>query len=125
MHQVIATDRKAIAVTSDNPHLQVGTTRFQPRGHRWRPTVDRVDAVSVHVIGKATRTADAGNEHDVFARHAQRRQHFFHLGQDRVVAAAGAPTYVLVAGEVCRFQYREWGFDAHGRRRVSVVSRPW
>ena len=33
-------------------------------------------------------------------RNAERRQHLLHLREDRVVAAAGAPADVLVAGEI-------------------------
>ena len=40
------------------------------------------------------------DEHDLLAGDAELRQHLLHLGEDRVVAAAGAPADFLVAGEV-------------------------
>ncbi len=102
VHQVIAADRQPVAVAGDDPHRQIGPAGFQARGHGRRPAVDRVDAVGVHVIGKPAGAADAGDEHHLFRRHAERRQHLLHLGQNRIVAAAGAPANVLIAGKILR-----------------------
>ena len=77
-----------------------GRASFRPAGDGRGAAVDAVDAVGVHVVGKAAGAADAGDEDEVLARDAQRRQHLLHLGQDRVVAAAGAPADVLVGLEV-------------------------
>ena len=54
------------------------------------------------------------DEHDLLARDAEGRQHLLHLGENRVVAAAGAPADVLVAGEVGRLQDGKRSVDAHG-----------
>ena len=71
---------KRVAVAGDHPHRQVGPAGFQAGGHGRRTAVDRVDAVGVHVIGKAAGAADARDEHDLFRRHAERRQALFSSG---------------------------------------------
>ena len=40
------------------------------------------------------------DEHDLLAGMPSVGQHSFHLGEDRVVAAAGAPAHFLVGDEV-------------------------
>ena len=100
VHQVVAADRQAVAVAGDDPDLQVGPHALQAGGDGRRPAVDAVDAVGVHVVRKPAGAADAGDEHDLLAGDAERRQHLLHLREDRVVAAAGAPADVLVAGEI-------------------------
>ena len=107
VHQVVTADRQRIAVARDDPYAQVGPGCLHSGCHRGRAAMDRMDAVGVHVIRKPARAADAGDEHDLLARHAQRRQHFFHLGQNRVVAATGAPAHILVAGKIRRLEDRQ------------------
>ena len=114
VHQVVAADRQAVAVAGDDPHVQIGPHRLQPGRHRRGPAVDRVHAVRVHVVREAARAADAGDEHDLLARDAERRHHLFHLGENRVVAAAGTPADVLIAGEIGRLQNGKWNVNAHG-----------
>ena len=79
-----------------------GRADLQAGGERRRPAVDGVEAVGVHVVGEAAGAADA-ETNTIFSRGMpSRRQGLLHLGQDRVVAAAGAPADFLVAGEVLR-----------------------
>src|SRR5438094_477941 len=73
--------------------------------------VNAMQAIRVQVIREAARTADARHEAEFFFRNAERRQHLFHLSEDRVVAAAWAPTDFLIAGKVLRGQGRQ--FDSH------------
>ena len=114
VHQVVAADRQAVAVAGDDPHVQVGPHRLEARGHGRRAAVDRVHAVGVHVVREAAGAADAGDEHDLLARDAERRHHLLHLREDRVVAAAGAPADVLVAGEIGGLQNGKRDVNAHG-----------
>ena len=114
MHEMIAADRQGVAVAGDHPDHEIGPADFQAGGHGGRPAVNRMDSVSVHVIGKPAGAADAGHEHHFLRRHAERRQHLFHLGQNRIVAAAGTPANVLIAGEILRSQHRQLRIDAHG-----------
>ena len=100
VHQMIAADRKPVAVAGDDPHRQIGPAALQAGGHRRSAAVDRVDAVGVHVIRKPAGAADAGDEHGFLRRNAQGGQHLFHLRQNRVIAAARAPTHILIAGEI-------------------------
>ena len=60
-----------------------GPATFKPGGDRRRAAVDAVEAVGVHVVREAAGAADAGDEDDVLARHAELRQHLLHLGEDR------------------------------------------
>jgi hypothetical protein len=106
MQQMIAADAQSIAVSRNDPHLQVGPAALQSRGERRRPAMDAVHAVGVHVIGKATRAADARNEHDVLTRNAERRHHLLHLRKNRIVAATRAPAHILVAREILRRELR-------------------
>ena len=98
--QVVAADGQAVAVAGDDPDVQVGPGQLQAGGEGRRPAVDGVEAVGVHVVGEAAGAADAGDEHDLLARHAEAGQRLLHLGEDGVVAAARAPADFLVAGEV-------------------------
>ena len=79
---------------------QVGPADLRPVAQRRGAAVDGVHAVGVHVVGKPAGAADAGDEHDLFAGDAEGGNHLFHLGENRVVAAAGAPTDILIAGEI-------------------------
>src|SRR5207237_8013445 len=72
----------------------------QPGGDRRRATVDRVEPVRVHVVRKAARAADAGDEDDVFLGDAEIGHRLLHRAQDRVVAASRAPAHVLIGLEV-------------------------
>ena len=81
-----------------------GLASLQPGGERRGAAVDRVEAVGVHVVREAAGAADAGDEHHLLAGHAEGGEDLLHLGQDRVVAAAGAPADFLVGGEVLRGQ---------------------
>ena len=94
--------------------LQIGPHRLEAGRDGRRAAVDRVHAVRVHVVREAAGAADARDEHDLLARDAEGRHHFFHLRENRVVAAAGAPTDILVAGEIGGFQDGKWEVNAHG-----------
>ena len=114
VHQVVAADRQRVAVARDHPHRQVGPAGFESGGHRRRPTMNRVDAVGVHVVRKPAGATDAGDEDDLFGRDAERRQDLLHLGQDRIVPAARAPTNFLIAGKVLGRQDRQNNLGTHG-----------
>src|SRR5262249_42454225 len=62
--------------------------------------VDRMEAEGVDVVRKPARAADARDEGEVFARHAELGQHLLHLREDRVVPASGAPAHVLIGDEI-------------------------
>ena len=98
--QVVAADRQRVAVTGDDPHRQVRPRGGQAGGDGRRAAVDRVHAVGVEVVGEARGAADARDEDDVLALEAELGQEALHRGEDRVVAAAGAPAHLLVGGEL-------------------------
>src|SRR4030095_8124301 len=72
----------------------------EARGDGRGAAMDRVEAISVHVIGKTAGTADARNEHIVLAGNAQLGQHVLKLGQNGVVSATGTPAHVVIADEI-------------------------
>ena len=98
--QVVAADRERVAVAGHDPHREVGPRDRQARRDRRRATVDRVHPVRLHVVREPRRAADAGDEDDVLARHAELRHERLQRGEDRVVAAARAPADFLVGLEV-------------------------
>jgi len=103
MNEVIATDRQGVAVASDYPNTQVRIGALETGCDCRRPAVDAVKAVRVHVVRKARRATDAGNEHDLFARDAEFRHNLLHVVQDCIVAASRAPAHFLVGNEVGLF----------------------
>ena len=107
--EMVAADRERVAVAGHDPDRQLGARRFQAGRDRGRAAVDRMEAVRVHVVREAARAADAGKEDEVLARDAEVGEDALHLGEDRVVAAAGAPADVLIGLEVLarqRFPHR-------------------
>ena len=62
--------------------------------------VDGVHPVGVHVVREAGGAADAGDEDDVLLGQAELGHEALDGGEDRVVAAAGAPAHFLVGLEV-------------------------
>lgn len=74
VHQVVASDGHGVAVAGDHPCGQIGIRCANPGGYGRCTSVDRVKAVGVHVIRKATRTDDTGNDRKVFARNAEGRE---------------------------------------------------
>src|SRR5262245_44225002 len=71
--------------------------------------MNSVETISVHVIRKARRAADAGNENHFLARDAEVRHDLLHVVENRVVAAARTPAYLLVGHEIFLRQFpRRW-----------------
>src|ERR1043166_1199544 len=82
--------------TRPTTHLELRARHLQARRHRGSATVGGVRPRRLHVVREARRAADAGDEHDVLSRHAHLRHEPLNGREDRVVAAAGAPTHVVL-----------------------------
>ena len=67
--------------------------------------MNRMDAIGVYVIGKSAAATDPGDEDGFLGRHADFWQYFFHLCKDRIIAAAGTPSNVLIASKIFGFEY--------------------
>src|SRR6185437_5514665 len=131
MDQMVAADRQTVAVARYHPYVKLGPRDFQPGRDRRCAAVNRMEAVSVHVIRKTARTSDARDEDRVLARHPQLRHYLLHLGQDCVVTASGAPTHFLVGNEILAGQSGSHFSQPSSARRMRLVSsltlngRPW
>ena len=91
--------------------------------------MNAVHSIRVHVIRKTTAATDPADKDDLLSRDTQIGQHLLHLRQNRVVAAAWAPTYVLVRREISGFQYgghrcilKSAGFVLRNPGRMNPVS---
>jgi hypothetical protein len=67
---VIAADGQGVAVAGGHPDFEIGARDLEAGGDGGRAAVNRVEAEGVHVIREAAGAADAGNEHEIFARDA-------------------------------------------------------
>ena len=126
VEDVVAADRERVAVAGDHPDHQLRAGGLEAGGERRRAAVDRVEAVGVHVVRQAAGAADAADEDDVLLRHAEVGHLLLGLGEDRVVAAAGAPADLLVGHEVLPGQLDDLGvLGAEGVAvGVSVIRTP-
>src|SRR3546814_5170660 len=88
---MVAADAQRVAVAGDDPHVEIGIGEFHPRRHRRRAAVDRVEAVSLHIIRKTRRAADARDEHRLGRIGADLGQRPLDGLEDRVIAAPWAP----------------------------------
>ncbi len=98
--EVVATDGEGIAVTGDHPHRQVGAGGCDPGGDGRGPAVDRVHPVGADVVGEPRSAADPGHEYELLPGTANAGEELLDRGEDRVVAAAGAPPNLLIGLEV-------------------------
>src|SRR5258707_14220050 len=106
---MIATNGKRVAVTRDHPDFEFRVGNLDTGGASWGAAVDGVKAEGVHVIRKAAGAADAGNDHEIFAAHAEFGEHGLHRGENGVVAAAWAPAHFLVGLKIFSCEGRESG----------------
>ena len=102
--------------------MRSGPGRLEPGGERRRAAVDGVEAERVHVVRQPARAADARDEDDVLLRVAEVGHHLLGLGEDRVVAAAGAPADLLVGHEVLAGQLDD-GRVLGAQRRLGRTRR--
>src|SRR5438876_162250 len=72
---VLVGDERVGAHAAGAPHPQLRPRDLEAGGHRGRPAVDGVEAVRVHVVREAAGAADAGDDHEALAGHAQLREH--------------------------------------------------
>ena len=69
--QVVAADREGVTVPGDHPDVEIRATGRQAGGDGGSPTVDRVHAVGVHVVGESGSAPDARQEDRVLSAHTQ------------------------------------------------------
>ena len=96
MDEMIATNAQTIAVTSDEPNVQVGSGDLEASGNRRSTTMNGMKAIRIHVVREATRAADAGNENCLFFWNTELREDFLDLSQNGIISTARAPPDILV-----------------------------
>ena len=120
VHQVIAADGQAVAVTRDQPYVEFRIGQLDAGGESRRAAVDRVEAVAFDVIGEPAGAADAADEHRLGRICADLRQGALHRLEDRIIPAARAPANFLV-----RFPVLEGGGDGgHVVHGFTAFSEP-
>src|SRR6202043_3626340 len=92
------------------PDFQFRMRDLDPGGYGRSTAVDRVEAKRIHVVRKAARAADPGNNDKLFARNPQLRKNGLHCGENSVISAAGTPADFLVRLKILL------GKNWHGRR---------
>ena len=124
MNQVVAADAEGIAVAGDDPDVQVRIGELDPGGDSRRASVNGVESVRGHVVGKTGRAADARHKDGVFSPHSQLRQRALNAFQDRIVSATGTPANLLIGSEILRGQLAGSG-PCHDASpiRVRIASR--
>jgi len=64
---VVAADGEEVAISRDEPDLEIGFGEFDAGGEGGGAAVDGVEAVGVHVVGEAGGAADTGDKDEIFA----------------------------------------------------------
>src|SRR5215467_13671804 len=104
MDEVVTADRQRVAVTRNHPNAELRICTLDAGCDCRRAAMNTVEAVGVHVIRKARRTADAGHKNDLLARDAELGHDFLHVVENRVVTATRTPAYFLIGNEVSFLQ---------------------
>ena len=94
--EMIATNAQPVAVTRDQPDMQVGSGDLESGCNRRCPTMNGMKAIGIHVVRETTRTADPRNENRFFFWNAELREDFLDLSQNGIIPTARTPTDVLV-----------------------------
>ena len=129
VQQVIAADRQRIAVAGDDPHVEIRIGKLRPGRDRRRAAVNGMKTVGRHVIRKTRRASDSGDEDHLLPGQLKIGQHLLHRFYDGVIAAAGAPPYLLVRGVIGGLQIFDGCFDIQftsppGRGSLPRCRRP-
>ena len=100
MNRVVATNRKRVPVSGNNPNVELGTRNLQPGSDGRSSSVNGMKSKRIHVVRKPARAPDPGDEHEIFAAHPEFGEHRLDGGKNRVISAAWAPADFLVCLEV-------------------------
>ena len=104
VYEVVAADGQRVAVARGDPDAEARVGDLDTRGHGVGAAVHRMEPVGLHVIDEPRRAADARHEREKVVRRVGRvgdlGQRALYGAEDGVVAASGAPAYLLVAFEI-------------------------
>src|SRR4029077_17101100 len=85
VNRVIAADGECVSVPGCHPDFQLRANRLQTRSYRWRPAVNGVETIGVHVIREAAGAADPGDDDKILFLNPKLRKNRLHSGENRVV----------------------------------------
>ena len=105
VHQVVATDAQPIAVSRDQPYVELWIGDLDASGDSRRTTVDGVKTVGVHVVREPARAADAGDKHGIVLFSTNLGADLANLIENRVIASSRTPTDILIRLEVLGCQH--------------------
>src|SRR5262245_61063883 len=92
---MVAADRERIPITSKDEDVQVRPRQGNATRKRQRTPMDKMRTVRLHKVGKATGTANPGNGGDLFVPELPLFNELKIEGQNREIAAARAPCWVV------------------------------
>ncbi len=93
--EMIATNRKAVAVAAEQKHVEIGPGEADTAGKRDRATVNEVCTVTIDEIRKARRTTDPCKRDNLFVLEISFFQKFVERGEHGEIAAARTPRRVI------------------------------
>ena len=99
MDEVVTTDSEAITVTRSDPYTEVGASGLKTSCDSCSTTVDRVEAVGVHIVGQTRGAPDTRDDSCLLGRDTHLGHRLLESSQDTMVTTARTPAYVLVALE--------------------------
>ena len=115
VNEVVSPNAQRIAITGDNPDVEVGVRQLDSGGYRWGAAVQRMDSVAVDVVWKAAAAADSADNNCAIRVGTCAREYLGELLQNAVVAATRAPANFFSALKV-------FGGQFHSSASSSVVN---
>ena len=68
MDEVVPPDSEAITISGSDPDAEVWTGSLHPRSDRCCTTMDRMEAIGIHVVGQAGGASDTRDDRSLLRR---------------------------------------------------------
>ena len=94
VHEVAGADAVPVTVAAEREHREARVRKTPAGGDREHATVQRVEAIRVHVMRRLPRAADAREQRDLVGIELQLRERHLDPGQNSEIAAARTPIVV-------------------------------
>ena len=102
MNKMVTTNSQSITVTGNLKNIQFRISTLGSGCDSSSPAMNRMETISIHVIGETGRTSDSGNNCPRFFRVPQFSHGFLYGVNDTMVTATRTPTNLLVALKIFR-----------------------